>query len=181
MYGNLTLEAVYTPWVTLAASEETDGKLALALAGGQFTEEVSLRVQPDGTVPPEGAEEADVWKVALSGTDLSDDAVVPIRLLNRKGERASVWQLKDGRWQKAETAVNGSYLCLTMTGASGVFCVCPASGGYWILVIALAAVLVIFFTIILLHRKKKRKKKMEHSERETRGPALLASAGKQGL
>ena len=160
VHSNLTLEAVYTPWVTLAASEETDGKLALALAEGQFTEEVSLHVLPDEAVPPEGAGEADVWKVALSGTDLSDDAAVPIRLLNRKGERASVWQLKDGRWQKAEAAVNGSYLCLTMTGTSGVFCVCPALGGYLVPVIALAAVLVIFLAIILLHRKKKRKKKM---------------------
>ena len=159
-HGNLTLEAVYTPWVTLAASEEMDGNLALALAEGQFTEEASLRVLPDEAVPPEGAEEADVWKVTVSGTDLPDDAEIPIRLLNRKGERASVWQLKDGRWQKAETAVNGSYLCLTMTGTSGVFCVCPASGGYLIPVIVAAAVLVIFLAIILLRRKKKRKKKM---------------------
>ncbi len=155
LHSNLTLEAVYTPWVTLAASEETDGKLALALAEGQFTEEVSLHVLPDEAAPPEGAGEADVWKVTLSGTDLSDDAAVPIRLLNRKGERASVWQLRDGRWQKAETVVNGSYLCITMTGTSGVFCVCPASGGYLVLVVALAAVLVIILVIILLYRKKK--------------------------
>ncbi len=157
VHSNLTLEAVYTPWVTLAASEEMDGKLALALAEGQFTEEASLRVLPDEAVPPEGAGEADVWKVTVSGTDLSDDAEIPIRLLNRKGERASVWQLKDGLWQKAETAVNGSYLCLTMTGTSGVFCVCPASGGYLILIIVAASVLLIFLAIILLRRKKKRK------------------------
>ncbi len=157
VHSNLTLEAVYTPWVTLAASEETDGKLSLALAEGQFTEEASLRVLPDGAVPPEGAEEADVWNVTLSGTDLSGDAAVPIRLLNRKGERASVWQLKDGRWQKAETAVNGSYLCLTMTGTSGVFCICPASGGYLVLVIASAAVLVTVIAVVFWRRKKKRR------------------------
>lgn len=148
--SDITLEAVYTPWVTLVASSEQEGRLPLALAEGQFTEDAVLHVRPasgtDGTW----------WEVALTGTDLGREDPVTLRLLNRTGGAAEVRELRDGGSQAArvDAGVNGSYLIVTMTGTSGTFQVVPARGiGPLRLALPAAALLV----LLALLRMKKRK------------------------
>lgn len=168
IYSDFTLEAVYTPWVTLAASAETDGNLSLALAEGRFTEEAVLSVADAQETPPDGSEGADVWEVVLSGADIPEDGIVPIRLLNRGGGEANVWQLKDGNWQMAEFTVNGSYLCLDMTGTSGVFCIVPVAGTPVLPIVSAAAIFIILIVILRMaikHRKKKKTEKTEKKEK----------------
>ncbi len=155
VHSDLTLEAVYTPWITLLASGEAEGKQALALAEGQFTQEAALTVADSKTPPPQGAEGADVWEVSLTGAELPGDAAVPLRLLDRSGGRSTVWQLADGQWREAEFTVNGSYLCLTMDGASGVFCVQPASHG--LLIPALLATIVLLLALLLFRRMRRKR------------------------
>ncbi len=158
--SDITLDAVYTPWVTLVASDQTEGDRALALAEGRFTGEAVLSVSAGQEAPPDGAEGAEVWEVALSGADLAQDASVPLRLLNRVGKRAAVWQLTDGQWRKVDAAANGSYLCLTMAGTSGVFCVCPALSLPLVpILLAAAAALLLLLIVLLLRRRAKRKRK----------------------
>ncbi len=164
IHSDLTVEAVYTPWVTLAASRETEGQLALALAEGQFTQDVLLTVQPSQTEPPEGGEAGQVWEVSLVGADLSEGAPLPLRLLNRQGKRAAVWQLVDGAWQRRESRANGSYLCLTMDGTSGVFCVCPAPfSPLPALLAAGAAALVVLAAVLLAAGRRRKKRKKERA------------------
>lgn len=139
IHSDVTLEAVYSPWITLTASREQEGELALALAEGQFTEDVLLEVAPGEMSPPEEAPEGTVWQVTLTGAQLAGTEPVPIRLLNRGGGRAQVWQEQEGRWVQRESTVNGSYLCLTMTGPSGTFCIQPAEGASWVIPAAAAA------------------------------------------
>ena len=156
--SDITLEAVYTPWVTLVSSAELDGKLALALADGQFTQEAVLHVTDSTLAPPaEAGEQADVWELALTGTDLTESDTVPIRLLNRGGGRASVWQYTGGQWHAVEASSNGHYLLLTMTGTSGIFCVCSRqSGSVLPLAAALAAMAVLLAVIIVRHIRRKK-------------------------
>ena len=160
--SDITLEAVYTPWVTLVASEAAEGNLALALAEGRFTEEARLEVANSAQTPPAGGSAkgtTDVWTLTLTGTDAAEGAEVPIRLLNRGGGRASVWQLTDGQWTPVDAAVNGHYLLLTMTGATATFCIRSNQGSPWLLAVLLAAALLAVLAAVLLvlrHRKKKK-------------------------
>ena len=143
--SDITLEAVYTPWVTLVASKAAEGNLALALAEGRFTEDAGLEVANSSQTPP--------------GSGSAEDAEVPIRLLNRGGGKASVWQLVDGQWHPVDAAANGHYLLLTMAGTTATFCIRSAQRGPWLLVVLLAAALLMLLAVVLLVIRRQKKKK----------------------
>ena len=160
--ADITLEAVYTPWVTLVASRAAEGNLALALAEGRFTEDAALEVANSSQTPPAGGstkDTADVWTLTLTGTDVAEGAEVPIRLLNRSGGKATVWQLTDGQWHPVDAAVNGHYLLLTMTGTTATFCVRSAESSPWLIVVLAAAALLVLLAVVLLVVRRRNKKK----------------------
>lgn len=167
LVSDVTVEAVYTPVAALVASGETaeENGPSLALAEGQFTEDAALSVRATSQSSPTGAGE--VWKLTLTGTDLSPDAQVPIRLLDRTGG-GTVWQYVSGHWQKMDTETNGQYLLLTMDGLSGVFCVAPPESSQTVLLAAVAAVvlaLVLLLLAVKLVKRRKRKKRMKAEEK----------------
>ena len=150
------MEAIYTPWITVTASAECSGKLSLALAEGQFTEEAVLHVTESAQLPPDGGESCFVWDVSLTGTDLPTNAAVPLRLLNPTGKTAVLWQYRDGTWQAVEAQENGRYLLLTMEGTSGTFCLQPKPTAPWpLLLTLLAAIALIAAAVMVIRRKKK--------------------------
>lgn len=159
--SDITLEAVYTPWVTLVASAEQDGKLALALAEGQFTEDAVLEAADSTHTPPAAAKEGqqmDIWDITLSGTDLTDADTVPLRLLNRGGGRAIVYQLVDGQWQTIDAVSNGHYLLLTMTGTAGTFCVRSTQVNLlWLALLLAAAAAAILLAVLVRKRIQKKR------------------------
>lgn len=150
--SDIILEAVYTPWVTLVASMEQEGELALALAEGQFTEEVVLHVRPASST------DETWWDVNLDGTDLGPEDDVTLRLLNHTGGKAEVWQFRDGGKPavRMDAKVNGSYLIITMTGTSGTFQVIPAQGNGALSVAFL--LLGALLALLAVRQIKKRKK-----------------------
>ena len=89
---------------------------------------------------------------------MAEGGEVPIRLLNRGGGKASVWQLTNGGWQPADVTVNGHYLLLTMAGTTATFCVRSTQGGPWLLVLLAAALLAVLAAILLVVRHRKKKK-----------------------
>ena len=154
--SDLTVEAIYTPWITVTASAECSGKLSLALAEGQFTEEAVLHVTESAQLPPDSGESCFVWDVSLTGTDLPTNAAVPLRLLNPTGKTAVLWQYRDGTWQAVEAQENGRYLLLTMEGTSGTFCLQPKPTAPWpLLLTLLAAIALIAAAVMVIRRKKK--------------------------
>lgn len=151
--SDLTAEAVYAPWVTVVASREMSGKLALALAEGQFTREAVLRVTDSSIQPPqEAGADGVVREVSLTGTQLGAEADLPLRLLSPEGGEARVWQYRDGRWQQAEALRNGQYLLLTMTGTRGIFCISPARSAAWLVPAAGGAAALAVLALILSRR-----------------------------
>ena len=161
LHSDITLEAVYTPWITLIASEAREGPLALALAEGRFTGDAALQVSNSAQTPPAGGSDkqfTDVWELTLSGSDVTAEDTVPIRLLNRGGGRAAVWQLVDGQWHEVESSANGHYLTLTMTGTSGIFCVRSVQDSPLVAILLLAAAVLILLVLSLLIRRGKKKK-----------------------
>lgn len=159
--SDITLEAVYTPWVTLVASKAAEGNLALALAEGRFTEDARLEVSNGSQMPPAGGgakDTTDVWTLTLTGADVAEGTEIPIRLLNRGGGKASVWQLTDGGWQPVDFTVNGHYLLLTMAGTTATFCVRSSQSSPWLLVLLAAALLAVLAAVLLVLRHRKKKK-----------------------
>jgi len=157
--SDITLEAVYTPWVTLVDSERKIDKLSAALAEGRFTEEAVLHVSDSSQAPPSGAGEgAWVWDVSLTGAGLGSEASVPLRLLNPAGGDASVWQYENGQWRQLEAVKNGQYLLLTMAGTQGTFCVQPQAGIDWLpLAAAIAAIAAVIALLALAGKARKRR------------------------
>lgn len=155
--SDVTVEAVYAPWVTVTASPELSGKLSLALAEGRFTQEAVLHVTDSSLPPPQQAgENAVVWDISLTGSELGDGDAVPLRLFSSGA--AAVLQYQDGQWRETETVLNGQYLLLTMTGVQGTFCILP-TGGVSQLVPAAAAGAAVLAALLLFAWSKKKPKK----------------------
>jgi len=153
--SDIILEAVYKPWITLVSSVEQEGKLALALAEGQFTEEAALHVRPASMAPTA----ADTWwDITLTGTNLGPEDEVTLRLLNPTGGKAEVRQFRDGVKHeiRLDSEANGSYLIFTMTGTSGTFCAAPAQGNGPLLMALIAAALLVLLAAIRAVKRKKR-------------------------
>ncbi len=152
--SDITVEAVYIPWVTLVASEEQEGKLALALAEGRFKEEAVLHVQPtlSSTAPTEGT----LWEISLTGVDLGPEDQVTLRLLNTTGGRAEVRQYQSGQWVHLEAETNGSYLIVTTRGTHGTFNIAPVQGsGLLSTALLLLGELLALLLVFRMWRRKK--------------------------
>lgn len=158
--SDVTVEAVYAPWVTVIASQERSGKLSLALAEGRFTEAVTLHVTDSTQPPPFGAEpDAVVWEVSLTGSELGAEDDLPLRLLSSSGGDAEVWQYDGGEWRQVSNIRNGQYLMLTMTGTRGIFCILPQAGIQWMpLAAGVGGGAVLLLLLSLAGRGRKKKK-----------------------
>lgn len=159
--SDITLEAVYAPWITIVASAETQDDLALAFAEGRFTDEAELHAE-EGTAEPPVQAEARVLNVSLTGVD-AETGTVPIRLLNTVGKNAAVWRLDNGGWTHVDSTVSGKYLLLEMNGMSGTFCIQPQDTELLPILIAAGAAAVLIIVIIVtvtVHKKKHRKAKV---------------------
>lgn len=161
--SDITLEAVYAPWITIVASAETQDGLALALAEGRYTDEAALHAE-DGTAEPPEQTEARVLNVSLTGAD-AETYTVPIRLLNTGGKNAAVWRLDNGGWTRVDSTVSGKYLLLEMNGTSGTFCIQPQDTELLPILITAGAAAVLIVVIVIavtVHKKKHRKAKVSN-------------------
>lgn len=158
--SDVTLEAQYAPWVTLAASVEQSGKLSLALAEGQFTDEAALHVTDSVQTPPrQNAEGAVTWGVSLERTGLGSTDTIPLRLLSPGGGDADVWQYRNGQWVAVDAQRSGQYLLLTMEGVQGTFFLQPKQGGAWQIVLPVAGGAAALVALLIIAGKVRRKKR----------------------
>lgn len=168
--SDITLEAVYAPWVTLVPSVETDGKLSLALAEGRFTDEAVLHAA-QGTQPPP-QEGGTVLDISLTGAGLGGGDAVPLRLLAPSEGRVQVWQYRDGQWLPVDAGRNGQYLLLSMEGVEGTFCLQSQGEGPWLFLVLAAVLLLTAALLVTVVRRRRKKRTAAPSEaQETREPA----------
>lgn len=160
LMSDVAVEAVYAPWITIAASEERRDKLALALVEGRFTDDVLLHAE-DGTATPPitSGSDAKVLTISLTGTELGGSDTIPLRLLNVGGGNAAVWRLDNGSWQSVSFERSGQYLLLEMTGTENTFCIQPQQTDILPFIIIAAAVIVVVIIIVIVGAFKKKKAK----------------------
>lgn len=103
--GDVTIRAIYTPYLSALESEETDGTgKPLALAEGTFTGADELHMVKDGKTPAPKAG-GTVWNLRLSaeiGEERSYRLYAP--------ERTEVLRLSDTGWERLPVSRRGSYL-----------------------------------------------------------------------
>ncbi len=160
--GNITAIAEYLPYVTVLASEETEAKSqkSLALAEGKFTDQANLHVSTsseDTSSITISSDSVTTLHLSITGSDITSEDTVPIRLLYDPNKDAEVWEYSEGTWQIRETTANGQYLLLTMSGQEGTFCIVSSSIHFkWKELIGFFAVCLLLFVTIQIKRRKKR-------------------------
>lgn len=166
VHSDITLKAVYTPVITVLASREADGGLPLALAEGSFTDQAALTVK-DGSVPGPDGTDAAPWEVALSGSGLSSESAVPLRLLSREG--GTVYQYTGGQWETLPATRNGNYLITEMAGTSGIFCVVPKQNSLLPALFIAGGGLALLACLLAVRKNKGKKKQTPHASPASAG------------
>lgn len=161
MTFNTTVEAVYSPFLTVLSSNISRNKddLPLLLAEGQFHQGVSLNLYPfdmDSVDSPfDSGQVLEAWNIELDDFD-EKDKISNLRLLLAEEEKnITVWEYKDESWEKLPSSVNGSYVVFDMYENSGVFAIVEKGiSSALILVVAILGLGIIFF----LNRKLSKKR-----------------------
>lgn len=153
----------YQPYITMLASAEKNknGKLALALCEGEFTDEAELHVSDSAEKPPIGAEDnVKVYELSLLHTEVRDGDSVRFRLLNENKDKVSAWILQNGKWEKLKTAEKGKYVLLEGNGTQQTICLRYTAKSFFVLrsVFSIAAVMLLIAGIVWLKKKRNRGK-----------------------
>lgn len=150
----------YEANITLLPSEEknANGKLALALCEGEFTDKAVLHISSSEQSPPVKTGSTVVYDISLSNTDISESDSVTVRILNENKARTSAWVLKNGSWEKTKSTSRGKYTVIKMTGNKGTVCIKyeeKTTSALLVVILSLAAFGAIF-AVLRLKKKKKR-------------------------
>lgn len=157
--SDIVLEAEYKPIVSITQSNKLDGKLALALASGTFTEDTALFVEEQDAEKPIGAgANAKVYRLKLENSGIEEGGSVSIRLLNPGSGKANVWVMDGGSWKQISAEQNGKYMLAEMEGTEAVFCIASPETR-WIPFAAGGAAAVIVLIVVLNIRKARKRKK----------------------
>lgn len=158
--ANKTVEAVYTPFITvLESAEERDGK-PLLLAEGEFDRSSSLVMGPATSAPDSAPGEAFQAKAAHCPNSSRSGHI--LRALAAEGDN-TVWLAKEGRWYKTDSVRDGSYLVFSIDGDEAIFCL--SSQANYPLVLLLAAGIAVLALAAIIRRRRKKHRTAPHQDR----------------
>lgn len=146
---NIEILCEYKPYVTVIGSDAKNetGKLSVALVEGEFTDKDTLVIKDSEQAPP--VRDANVYDITVKTENKAGNSTLGLRLLNEKKDKATVWLLKDGKWEKVKSESRGKYVRLQVEGCENTVCVKyeRASGGALriILICAFACCAVLAF------------------------------------
>lgn len=160
--SDIVLEAKYNPIVTITQSKELDGKIALALASGVFTDNTVLHAEEQIMEKPTAAgKNAKIYHLTLENSDVKANQEIAIRLLNPDKKKADVWIFDNGKWNSVKGEQNGKYMIVSMTGTEATFCIATADTT-WIPFAAGGGGVIIVLIVLLVVKKSKNKGKTEN-------------------
>lgn len=169
--GDIRVECEYHPYDTVISSMEKNesGKLSLALAEGEFTNQAELHIFENDTeeAPKAAVGRTVLYDIILEDENLDASQPVTLRLLNEKKEKVSIWQKNGTEWTELTVKDRGKYVVCEMDGAEGTLCLRYVEGTrvmMFVLPVCIAAGGVLVF---VLKRKGigRRKKKTQETEK----------------
>lgn len=159
---NIEIICEYQPYITVLSSnaKNENGKLAVALAEGKFTDKAKLNVKESKENPPvKAGENVKVYDISLLNTDVKPDETVVLRMINENKSNVSVWVLTDGEWQEIETKDKGKYVKFQMTGTDNTICLRYEGRNVKTLMITVFVTAAVFAVLIIIRSGRKRKRK----------------------
>lgn len=169
--GDIKIECAYTPYVTVVSSMEKNesGKMSLALADGDYTDEAELHIfaNAEEAAPVQAKGKTVVYDVILEDRDLSDTEKTTLRLLNEDKEKVSVWQKNGEDWKELDTKNRGKYVVCKIDGTEGTLCISyEGAAKKTLLFVCMAgiAAVVVIFGAVKLKKGRKQKKQTEAEE-----------------
>ena len=157
--SDIVLEAQYSPIVTITQSVELNGKIALALVSGTFTDDTVLHAEEQDIEKPSAAgKNAKIYHLTLENADVGAEQEVPVRLLNPGDKKADVWIFADGKWSYLNGEQVGKYMLVSMTGTEATFCIATSDISWIPFVIGGAVVIIILVVLIVVNKTKKKGK-----------------------
>lgn len=161
---DMAFELEYTPYLTVVASQENrDGK-PVALLQGSFHPNTTLTLTELKTGPkaPEGGKLLHAWQFGAP----EDAHIHGVRVLIPADADTAAMEVqvrREGKWEKAEFVVDGSYLSVTLEcGDDGVALIAlekPILWWHWAVVSAGGLLIVMIPTVIIIRAVRKKKKK----------------------
>ena len=151
----------YKPYITILSSEEKNenGKLALALAEGKFTDKARLNIsnsKQDAYSKAYG--NVKVYDIVLTDTAIKDNETVTLRLLNENKDKVTVWLLNGSNWELLKTSNRGKYVIVNTTGTSSTICLQYTKAKFSLLLLIMILIIIIVLivgSVFLIKRKRK--------------------------
>lgn len=159
---NIEIICEYQPYITVLSSvqKNENGKLALALAEGRFTDKAELNITDSNQKPPASADgNIKVYDISLSNTDIRGNDTVTLRILNENKDKVTAWILKGDKWEKVETTDKGKYVLLQANGTQNTICLKYVEKNFSFIWIGLIMVIVLFSAFLLFKQKYRKTKK----------------------
>ncbi len=154
-----TVQAVYSPYITVLESEASRDGLPLLLAEGKFDRRSSLACEPAAEAPSGAPGEA--LHAAVSHSTEAPGGHL-LRALADEGDNA-VWIAVDGSWRKADTLRDGSYLVFSIDGDDAIFCTGKETNRGLILLLA-AGIAGLALAGFLRRRRRRQRKAGKHAQ-----------------
>lgn len=153
---NINIICNYQPYITILSSvqKNSGGKLALALAEGNFTDKAEFNIT-DSAVSAPFSGNCKVYDLSVTNSSITDTDVVNVRILNENKNKITAWQLKDGKWEKLKTSDKGKYVSIQTTGANSTVCLRYEKRHFSAVILTAIIILIIVAVIIIIIKKKK--------------------------
>lgn len=164
---NLEITCEYKPYITILSSEERNenGKLAIALAEGNFTDSARLHAFSGTALPPSDAHgNVKVYDIKLNNTDIQGSDCVNIRILNENRDKVKAWIYTDESWEKTDVESRGKYVIIKTTGTQNTVCLQYTKSNSGIMLIIFIAIAAVPVLLLVLFKKKKVKKTVDKPE-----------------
>ena len=159
---NIEILCEYQPYITVLSSvqKNENGKLALALAEGKFTDKAELNIIDSNQKPPASADgNIKVYDISLSNTDIKENDTVTLRILNENKDKVTAWILKGDKWEKVETTYKGKYILLQATGTQNTVCLKYEERNFIFVWVSLIVIIVLSSAFLLFKQKYRKTKK----------------------
>lgn len=154
---NIEVVCDYEPYITVLSSSEknVNGKLSLALAEGEFTDESELHVRENTKCSlPSHEGNVKAYDVILKNTSVGDTDKVTLRMLNENKDKVTAWVLKNGDWEKVKVRERGKYVLLENVGPKGTICLRYEDKGLMVLWIVFGVIIILGIVAFTVLKKR---------------------------